>query len=207
MKTLKYKKIIGSSLLLTSFFAANVNAQTATNLLLNSAFESKLDKWTNVSAGTATSSGALSGAYSARVGTGNGRIVQDVTSRLLSGKTYTLSVKAKLASTKAKGYVAITFKNSQGTVLLEKKMDLMWASYQYYETVFTVPNGFTSAVVSLVKTSGSSTYIKPISCFIEFFVSFFAALFQYFKRTFSCSQGQWMTNKCTCKISHSYSRS
>lgn len=54
MKTLKNKTIIGGSLLLTSFLAISANAQTMPNLILNNAFEAKLDKWTNVSSSVAT---------------------------------------------------------------------------------------------------------------------------------------------------------
>lgn len=159
MKTLKNKTIIGGSLLLTSFLAISANAQTMPNLILNNAFEAKLDKWTNVSSSVATSSGALSGYYSARVGTGNGSLTQNVTSKLVAGKTYTLSVKAKLANSKAKGNVTISFRSATGALLLEKKLNIAYNSYQYYETSFVAPSGFASAVLSLNKTSGSSTYV------------------------------------------------
>lgn len=147
--------------LITLLMASSANfvlAQSTTNLISNPGFEEKLNNWSFSSKNSQAITGGLSGVYSARIGTSNGSITQDVTSRLEIGRKYTLSSKAKISKSSTSANIAISFYDSLGKIIQVNKVALAYTSYQYYSTNFTVPFGTAKIIVSANKVSGSFAY-------------------------------------------------
>ena len=137
---------------------STLSAQAADNLITNPGFESLLTGWTKSGSFNAVKN-AQGGIYSARGGTAQGTLTQNVMSKLQVGGKYTLSMYAKLDSMGVSSMVAMRFKNSRGGILQENRMIVGSTAWKAYSTTFTVPANSTVAEVYAIKESGASSYM------------------------------------------------
>jgi uncharacterized lipoprotein YbaY len=130
----------------------------APNLILNSGFESKLNSWGKY--GTAAlSTDRTEGAYSLKVGAGRSEVNQNVITRVVAGKKYLLSVKAKKSSTNVISTMGVRFYGRNGSYLGESKTTITATTFTAYTNLFTVPTGATYAEVFALKETGVSGYV------------------------------------------------
>ncbi|MBC7427365.1 MAG: tandem-95 repeat protein [Bacteriovorax sp.] len=147
-----------SKILMGLCLFSTMSAYAAGNLIDNPGFESSLNSWTKTGMFSAVKD-AQSGLYSARGGTGQGTLVQDVMSKLTIGGKYTLGMYAKLDSMGVSSMMSIRFKNARGGILQENRMVVGTIAWKQYSTTFTVPAGSTIAEVFAIKETGASSYM------------------------------------------------
>ncbi|WP_404421390.1 glycosyl hydrolase family 8 [Nibricoccus sp. IMCC34717] len=127
-----------------NLFADNyvITSATPTSIIPNSGFESgAFTNWQNWG-NSAETSDAASGTKAIVTGTGQGGFGQ-IISYTQTG-TVNIKIKAKVSASPSWAGVGIRFKNSSGTVLLQKEYQVTATSYtQYGENNVTIPSGTT----------------------------------------------------------------
>ena len=111
MKKTKILTLLSCGVLANSF-ASSIAAEP-TNLVTNPGFESGWTSWTS-SGQSSIVTKPYAGSYAMRTGTGIGGVVQNVTTKVAAGKTYTLSFFARLEALSVSSAIGIRFKNSNG---------------------------------------------------------------------------------------------
>ncbi|MBC7712991.1 MAG: tandem-95 repeat protein [Rhizobacter sp.] len=137
---------------------STVSAFAQDNLINNPGFESSLNGWTKSGSFSAVKN-AQSGLYSARGGTGQGTITQNVMSKLTIGGKYSLSMYAKLDSMGVSSMMSIRFKNALGGILQENRLVVGTTYWKQYSTTFTVPTGSTIAEIYAIKETGTASFM------------------------------------------------
>ena len=133
-----------------------------TNLVKNAGFESQGASWANWPNSAITSRSPNSGAYSLRVGPGEGGRGQ-IISGISGGQNFTYVVAGRVSDTSSWCGVGVVFKNASGASLLERSITIDRSVWMDYRMDLTAPAGATQVQVYVWKDAGSNY------CFVDDF--------------------------------------
>ena len=127
------------------------------NLVTNPGYESKLSGWNVWANSKAVTSPVYAGAYSLRVSGKASGVYQDITAKLIAGSTYTLSVEAKLGSSKDQAAeIGIEYLDANGNVIFDQHVKPISSAWSKFSFSFKFPAGVKSALIYVYKGAGSS---------------------------------------------------
>jgi hypothetical protein len=141
----------------TSTVSAPVASSGGTGGLSNPGFESGMtgyESWGGYP--QAVTGQAHSGSYSLQIAGAAGGVGRNILSLVSAGTNYVLSAYAKSTNPAEYAEISISFKNSAGTSLLTKTVQVKTTSYTQYSISFTAPSGASQAYIGVWKNGGTS---------------------------------------------------